>query len=32
MLAYNEELEKLRSELLSTKQKSVFADEEKLRE
>ncbi|HPH31463.1 MAG TPA: hypothetical protein PLB49_06420, partial [Chitinophagaceae bacterium] len=32
MVAYNEELEKLRSELLSTKQKSVFADEKKLRE
>ncbi len=32
MVAYNEELEKLRSELLATKQKSVFADEKKLRE
>ena len=32
MIAYNDELEKLRSELLATKQKSVFADEKKLRE
>lgn len=32
MVAYNEELEKLRSELLATKQKSAFADEKKLRE
>jgi protein subunit release factor A len=32
MLAYNEELEKLRSELLATKQKSAFVDEKRLRE
>ncbi len=32
MIAYNDELEKLRAELLATKQKSVFADEKKLRE
>jgi photosystem II stability/assembly factor-like uncharacterized protein len=32
MVAYNEELEKLRSECLATKQKSIFADEKKLRE
>ncbi|MCY7309422.1 MAG: hypothetical protein LH619_01470, partial [Chitinophagaceae bacterium] len=32
MRTYNDELEKLRSELLATKQKSVFADEKKLRE
>jgi photosystem II stability/assembly factor-like uncharacterized protein len=32
MRAYNDELEKLRSELLATKQKSIFADEKKLRE
>ncbi len=30
--AYNDELEKLRSECLATKQKSIFADEKKLRE
>ena len=32
MQAYNDELEKLRSECLATKQKSIFADEKKLRE
>jgi protein subunit release factor A len=32
MTAYNDELEKLRSECLATKQKSIFADEKKLRE
>jgi hypothetical protein len=32
MRAYNGELEQLRSELLATKQKSIFADEKKLRE
>ena len=32
MRTYNDELEKLRSELLATKQKSIFADEKKLRE
>jgi photosystem II stability/assembly factor-like uncharacterized protein len=32
MRAYNDELEKLRSECLATKQKSIFADEKKLRE
>ena len=32
MKAYNDELEKLRSECLSTKQKSIFADEKRLRE
>lgn len=32
MVAYNDELEKLRAECLATKQKSVFADEKKLRE
>ncbi|MEO5946571.1 MAG: hypothetical protein ABIP79_07110, partial [Chitinophagaceae bacterium] len=32
MVAYNAELEKLRSESLATKQKSIFADEKKLRE
>lgn len=32
MVAYNDELEKLRSESLATKQKSIFADEKKLRE
>jgi photosystem II stability/assembly factor-like uncharacterized protein len=32
MIAYNDELEKLRAELLATKQKSAFADEKKLRE
>jgi hypothetical protein len=32
MIAYNDELEKLRSECLGTKQKSIFADEKKLRE
>ncbi len=32
MVAYNDELEKLRSECLGTKQKSIFADEKKLRE
>ncbi len=32
MITYNDELEKLRAELLATKQKSVFADEKKLRE
>lgn len=31
-MAYNDELEKLRAECLSTKQKSIFADEKKLRE
>ena len=32
MVAYNDELEKLRAECLATKQKSIFADEKKLRE
>jgi hypothetical protein len=32
MVAYNEELEKIRAECLATKQKSIFADEKKLRE
>ena len=32
MIAYNAELEKLRAECLGTKQKSIFADEKKLRE
>jgi photosystem II stability/assembly factor-like uncharacterized protein len=32
MIAYNNELEKIRSECLGTKQKSIFADEKKLRE
>jgi photosystem II stability/assembly factor-like uncharacterized protein len=32
MIAYNDELEKIRSECLATKQKSIFADEKKLRE
>lgn len=32
MREYNDELEKLRSECLATKQKSIFADEKKLRE
>jgi photosystem II stability/assembly factor-like uncharacterized protein len=32
MIAYNDELEKLRAECLATKQKSIFADEKKLRE
>jgi photosystem II stability/assembly factor-like uncharacterized protein len=32
MRNYNDELEQLRSELLATKQKSIFADEKKLRE
>ncbi len=32
MIAYNDELEKLRAECLGTKQKSIFADEKKLRE
>ena len=32
MRAYNDELEKLRAESLGTKQKSIFADEKKLRE
>ena len=32
MRAYNDELEKLRAECLGTKQKSIFADEKKLRE
>jgi lipase chaperone LimK len=32
MQAYNEELEKLRAECLATKQKSIFADEKRLRE
>ena len=31
-MAYNDELEKLRAECLATKQKSIFADEKKLRE
>jgi hypothetical protein len=32
MIAYNEELEKTRAECLGTKQKSIFAEEKKLRE
>ena len=32
MIAYNDELEKLRAECLATKQKSIFADEQRLRE
>ena len=32
MQAYSEELEKLRAECLATKQKSIFADEKRLRE
>ena len=32
MVQYNDELEKLRSECLASKQKSIFADEKKLRE
>jgi membrane-bound lytic murein transglycosylase len=32
MRAYNEELEKIRAECLGTKQKSIFAEEKKLRE
>lgn len=32
MIAYNDELEKLRAECLATKQKSIFAEEKKLRE
>lgn len=32
MIAYNEELEKIRNECLASKQKSIFADEKKLRE
>jgi hypothetical protein len=32
MRTYNDELEKIRSECLGTKQKSIFADEKKLRE
>ena len=32
MLQYNDELEKLRAECLATKQKSIFADEKRLRE